>query len=471
MPDTPVSPFSGIFVSYRRDDSAGHAGRLFDKLVTRFGNDRIFMDIDTIEPGEDFVTVIENAVASCDILIAVIGREWVSGGSGVSGRLDDPNDFVRVEIAAALARDIRVIPVLVKRATMPKPEELPDNLAQLARRNAVELTDLHWQTDVEQLLSAMERVLAKRDEARLEEAAKRTEAEHQRKRDEATVRLENNQRLPVEEPAAVSAGEEPGVAAEPESARADLAQGTVAEGDALTEEVEHPPSSSTGPVFIEYARDGEPIYGYPIVRRKGRSLFIALGCLAVLGFIAVVWTTLRKPASSSNDFPSQSDASAKATPTPARPQSPRAEMVPSPKAENVPTPDKSKFEESLTSTINSHLDNTKGEFESQIMRNVVYGDLNGDGKDDAAVSFCVRPTAPAGPGHCTVLVFTDEKGTLKYLGEYLTPDNDEFRLTSAQEITNGKIICTTLALRRNQPSIKGLIKLVVSGTKIYISQN
>ena len=88
MPQTFSStPFSGIFVSYRRDDTSGHAGRLFDKLVSHFGRDRIFMDIDTIEPGEDFVSVIENAVGSCDLLIAVIGQNWLRGTTGETGRL------------------------------------------------------------------------------------------------------------------------------------------------------------------------------------------------------------------------------------------------------------------------------------------------------------------------------------------------------------------------------------------------
>ena len=152
--------FSGIFISYRRDDAAGHAGRLADNLVERFGKGRIFRDIDNIEPGEDFVTKIEDAVGSCDILLAVIGRTWLSPNG--SGRLGNPNDFVRLEIATALRRDIRVIPVLVQRASMPKPEDLPADLDSLTRRNAVELTDLRWQSDVEQLITVMERVLGKR---------------------------------------------------------------------------------------------------------------------------------------------------------------------------------------------------------------------------------------------------------------------------------------------------------------------
>ncbi|HET7112501.1 MAG TPA: TIR domain-containing protein, partial [Pyrinomonadaceae bacterium] len=156
--------FSGIFVSYRREDSAGHAGRLFDRLVEHFGRERIFMDIDTIEPGEDFVTVIDNAVSSCDVLIAIIGRNWLTTSG--TGRLDKPNDFVRIEIATALRRDIRVIPVLVQRASIPKPQDLPEDLVKLTRRNAVELSDLRWQSDVEQLIAVMERVLANRSEPR-----------------------------------------------------------------------------------------------------------------------------------------------------------------------------------------------------------------------------------------------------------------------------------------------------------------
>lgn len=163
MPPSSTQQFSGIFISYRRDDSSGHAGRLADKLVEHFGRNRIFVDIDTIEPGEDFVTVIENAVGSCQILIAVIGRNWLSANG--SGRLDNPNNFVRLEIATALRRDIRVIPVLVQRASMPKPQDLPEDLLKLARRNAVELSDLRWQTDVDQLITVMERVLAKRAKA------------------------------------------------------------------------------------------------------------------------------------------------------------------------------------------------------------------------------------------------------------------------------------------------------------------
>ena len=182
MPQSSIHQFSGIFVSYRRDDTSGHAGRLADRLVEHFGRDRIFMDIDTIEPGEDFVTVIENYVSSCEILIAVIGRNWLSTSG--SGRFDNPNNFVRLEIGTALRRDIRVVPVLVQRASMPKPQDLPEDLVKLTRRNAVELTDLRWQSDVDQLIDVMERVLTKRAKAKVR-------AEQERRAAEVTQRSEN----------------------------------------------------------------------------------------------------------------------------------------------------------------------------------------------------------------------------------------------------------------------------------------
>ena len=127
-----------IFISYRRDDSARYAGRLFDHLAARFGAKNVFMDIDTIEPGEDFRTVVENAVSTCDVVLAMIGKQWLSLSDAQGGRrLDDPRDWVRIEIATALANSrVRVIPVLVRDASMPGGDQLPSDLKELAWRNA-----------------------------------------------------------------------------------------------------------------------------------------------------------------------------------------------------------------------------------------------------------------------------------------------------------------------------------------------
>jgi Tol biopolymer transport system component len=149
-----------IFISYRRDDTSGHAGRLYDRLSARFGAERIFMDIDTIKPGVDFVTVIDDAVASCAVLIALIGNEWLTIKDAAGGRrLDNPHDFNRLEIESGLKRSTTVIPVLVEGARMPSMEDLPSTMAALARRNAIELSDVRWDYDVQRLITTIEEVV------------------------------------------------------------------------------------------------------------------------------------------------------------------------------------------------------------------------------------------------------------------------------------------------------------------------
>ncbi len=151
-----------IFLSYRREGTSAHAGRLHDYLVGGVGDepgfdrDQIFMDIDTIAPGDDFHDVIEGAVGRCDVLLAVIGRNWVTATNPDGRRrLDDPDDWVRLEIEAALERRVPIVPVLVERASMPKKEELPDSMKEFARRHAVELSDTRWSFDVGRLLASL----------------------------------------------------------------------------------------------------------------------------------------------------------------------------------------------------------------------------------------------------------------------------------------------------------------------------
>lgn len=151
----------GVFISYRRVDAAGHAGRLFDRLAAHFGKDAVFMDVEGIEAGVDFVDVIEQAVGGCAALLAVIGRSWLTCVDEQGRRrLDDPQDFIRLEIGSALARKVRVVPVLVEGALMPPLESLPEDLRPLARRQAVELRDSRWASDVEALIAVLERILA-----------------------------------------------------------------------------------------------------------------------------------------------------------------------------------------------------------------------------------------------------------------------------------------------------------------------
>jgi hypothetical protein len=118
------------------------------------------MDVAAVEPGRDFRKAIDQSIANCDALLAIIGLEWLEARSATGGRrLDDPNDFVRIELASALRRDIPVIPVLVRGAKMPHVEQLPEDLKELAYRNAVELTHPRWKSDVQVLIRALRAVV------------------------------------------------------------------------------------------------------------------------------------------------------------------------------------------------------------------------------------------------------------------------------------------------------------------------
>jgi len=156
---------NGIFISYRRDDAPGYAGRLYDRLAAHFGADHVFMDVQGIEPGVDFVDAIERALGSCEIVIVLIGKDWLAADSAGRRRLDDPNDFVRVETATALARGIRVVPVLVEGAEMPRGDTLPTELLPLVRRQAVELSHKQWDATSAELIRTLEKILD-RDKAR-----------------------------------------------------------------------------------------------------------------------------------------------------------------------------------------------------------------------------------------------------------------------------------------------------------------
>jgi formylglycine-generating enzyme required for sulfatase activity len=198
-----------VFISYRRDDSSAWAGRLYDRLFQHFSQNEIFMDVDTIEPGVDFVEAIEEVVGACDVLIAVIGSRWLtSSDRGGRRRLDIPEDIVRLEIATALKRGIRVVPVLVDNATMPEVGELPDDLKALVRRNAVEIGHNRFNADSERLVTALERALGKATEQRerldreqrdraateIRERQEKEQLDARRREHEEQERLETEQR-------------------------------------------------------------------------------------------------------------------------------------------------------------------------------------------------------------------------------------------------------------------------------------
>ena len=147
---------SGIFVSYRRDDASGWAGRLYEHLAREWGPDRVFMDIDAIAPGEDFRQAIARTIETCDVVLVVIGPNWLTIlDEAGHRRLENETDTHRAEVVAALAGDVRVIPVLVGGAAMPAVAELPEPLRELAYRNAARVDDRRFSSDVEMLQRAL----------------------------------------------------------------------------------------------------------------------------------------------------------------------------------------------------------------------------------------------------------------------------------------------------------------------------
>lgn len=144
-----------VFISYRRRDAAAAAGRLYDRVVEVIPRDRVFMDVDAINPGADFRRAIRAEIGRCDLVLAVIGRDWIGARPGYSARISDAADVVRMEIRAALESRARLVPVLVDGASMPAAEGLPEDIQALSQRNAVELRHEHFNADAVALIDRM----------------------------------------------------------------------------------------------------------------------------------------------------------------------------------------------------------------------------------------------------------------------------------------------------------------------------
>jgi len=155
-----------IFINYRKDDSNWNALALYNELQKYFDKSRLFKDFNAIQPGDDFVLSIEQALSKCDVLLVVIGRQWLQvRNSNNIRRLDDPDDYVRIEIATALERGIQVIPVLFDNTPIPAPQQLPDNLKALSRRQAIEINPNGFEDAVKRLAVAIKKVLKEDDYA------------------------------------------------------------------------------------------------------------------------------------------------------------------------------------------------------------------------------------------------------------------------------------------------------------------
>ena len=188
----------GVFICYRREDSPGAARAIHDRVVQWLERENVFLDVDDIDLGVDWLDVLTQRVGACDALVVVIGRTWVSGTDKDNRRrLDDPDDFVRIEIEAALNRDVPVIPVLVDGAVMPKTGELPDSLKSLARRQGIEISHARFNADVEKLTRVLASILEDRRSRNADEEEKvRRKEEERRAREPAEAEVKQRTEAP-----------------------------------------------------------------------------------------------------------------------------------------------------------------------------------------------------------------------------------------------------------------------------------
>lgn len=148
-----------IFISYRREDSAGHAGRIYDKLAQQFGEAQVFLDFDAIPGATNFREEIRDALRRANVVLVVIGPRWATAADEQGNRrLDDDRDLVRREIRTALDSDVAVFAVLVGGARMPHQDDLPDDLAGLTDRDAIEISDRRFREDCDRLISDISRL-------------------------------------------------------------------------------------------------------------------------------------------------------------------------------------------------------------------------------------------------------------------------------------------------------------------------
>jgi hypothetical protein len=235
-----------IFISYRREDSDIWVGRLADELCRHFPIDQVFQDVASIDPGTDFRTVLDEALASAAAMLVVIGPRWLSATDKQGRkRLEQPADLVRQEIAESLSRPgVRVFPLLVGGAEMPGEEDLPEPLKPLAQRQAFELTVRHWTNDVVRLVQTLKRAPGLADDGKRDDDVARRQAEQEEARRELEQRAAKDQaqRRAAEEQAGKSAAEDTRRRVEAEARR-----GADAEARRKAAEEDNRPGAATAP--------------------------------------------------------------------------------------------------------------------------------------------------------------------------------------------------------------------------------
>src|SRR6478609_4648925 len=151
-----INTTSKIFINYRREDTSGYSGRIFDSLSNEFGEDNIFIDVTKINTGTDYTVVITQALDKCNYFLILIGNTWLSckDNSG-NRRIDNPDDFVRKEISLAITKKIKIIPVLLEETSMPLAKEVPAGIQEMCKWQAIEIADSRWKYDTDKLIKSI----------------------------------------------------------------------------------------------------------------------------------------------------------------------------------------------------------------------------------------------------------------------------------------------------------------------------
>jgi tetratricopeptide (TPR) repeat protein len=278
-----------IFISYRRQESGWSARSLHDRLCREFNPDQIFMDLDAIALGEDFVDSIETTVAICDVLIAVIGNNWLTSKDERGGRrLDNPEDFVRREIGTALKRKIRVIPVLVDGALMPRADDIPEDLKPLVRRNALSVTTTSFEGDCQRLAGAIRQVLEKaaadqREKERLE--AEQSEKERQREKQHLEAEQHEKEHLEAKQREKEQLEAEEHEKEQLEAERLEKERLEAEQRDSASKGNIPPPSQDLEPAQPETP----PIVQSTDSKKHKSSAYVALVFVALILIVGLIW--------------------------------------------------------------------------------------------------------------------------------------------------------------------------------------
>ena len=340
---TPVVP-GRVFMSYRRDDTDFPAAWLYERLTSHLGREQVFKDVDSIELGDDFVAMITSAVGSCDALLALIGDRWLEMTNDTGQRrLDDPHDFVRLELEAALKRKVRVIPILLGSASMPTADQLPASLSKLTRRQALQLTTARFEADIGRLLRVLDRTLAEQQAQRDAKARAQREAEAKSQREaEASAAREAEAKAAREAEAKAARNAEAAREAEAVAAReAEAVAAREAEARAAREaeakarrEAEARRKAAAVPVAPAPTPEPADAGGAQAPGPGGNRRLLVVGSLVAL-VVAVVGALVLQPWAPKAADPSASQPPGTATSAPPAPSTTQSAPAPSPDGPDI----------------------------------------------------------------------------------------------------------------------------------------